>query len=109
MNQNATVASLFAGRILIRLVEFESVSVLSSLQNRKLPDFTQCLFEMPFPEEEEKAVVVGICAMEKKSHSRPMRQIVLRLEEFDRHIKVFQYTFSYGGHDYCLVNPSISP
>ncbi|XP_047485694.1 inositol hexakisphosphate and diphosphoinositol-pentakisphosphate kinase 2-like isoform X2 [Penaeus chinensis] len=30
-----------------------------------------------------KQVVVGICAMEKKSHSKPMKEILSRLEEFE--------------------------
>src|SRR6185437_9312563 len=35
------------------------------------------------PEEEPKKVVVGICAMGKKSSSRPMQEILTRLEEFE--------------------------
>lgn len=31
----------------------------------------------------EKSVIVGICAMEKKSGSKPMLSILTRLEEFD--------------------------
>lgn len=30
-----------------------------------------------------KQVVVGICAMEKKSGSKPMKEILTRLEEFE--------------------------
>lgn len=30
-----------------------------------------------------KQVVVGICAMEKKSKSKPMKEILTRLEEFE--------------------------
>jgi inositol-hexakisphosphate/diphosphoinositol-pentakisphosphate 1-kinase len=33
--------------------------------------------------EEEKQVVVGICAMGKKSQSKPMKEILTRLEEFE--------------------------
>ncbi len=36
----------------------------------------------------DQTVIVGICAMAKKSRSRPMREIIVRLEEFDKHIKV---------------------
>ncbi|XP_043205881.1 inositol hexakisphosphate and diphosphoinositol-pentakisphosphate kinase-like isoform X4 [Amphibalanus amphitrite] len=34
-------------------------------------------------DDEGKQVVVGICAMEKKSGSRPMKEILTRLEEFE--------------------------
>lgn len=43
---------------------------------------------MPSELGRDKVVVVGICAMAKKSHSRPMREIITRLEEFDSRIKV---------------------
>jgi len=33
--------------------------------------------------EEGKQVVVGVCAMAKKSQSKPMREILMRLEEFE--------------------------
>ena len=33
--------------------------------------------------EEGKQVIVGICAMEKKTHSKPMTEILTRLEEFE--------------------------
>lgn len=33
--------------------------------------------------EDVKQVVVGICAMAKKSNSKPMREILARLDEFD--------------------------
>ncbi len=33
--------------------------------------------------ETEKQVVVGICAMAKKSNSKPMKEILARLNEFD--------------------------
>lgn len=36
---------------------------------------------------ERKQVIVGICAMEKKSQSKPMKEILNRLEEFE-YIKV---------------------
>ncbi len=36
---------------------------------------------------EKKQVIVGICAMEKKSQSKPMKEILTRLEEFE-YIKV---------------------
>lgn len=36
---------------------------------------------------ERKQVIVGICAMEKKSQSKPMKEILSRLEEFE-YIKV---------------------
>lgn len=39
-------------------------------------------------ESERKQVSVGICAMEKKSQSKPMKEILSRLEEFE-YIKVF--------------------
>ncbi|GAB6021308.1 hypothetical protein CHUAL_003923 [Chamberlinius hualienensis] len=32
---------------------------------------------------ESKQVIVGICAMEKKSRSKPMREILMRLQEFE--------------------------
>lgn len=32
---------------------------------------------------EEKQVVVGICAMAKKSESKPMKEILTRLEDFE--------------------------
>ena len=31
----------------------------------------------------KKQVVVGICAMAKKSNSKPMKEILARLDEFD--------------------------
>ncbi|GFV05616.1 inositol hexakisphosphate and diphosphoinositol-pentakisphosphate kinase [Trichonephila clavipes] len=34
-------------------------------------------------EDEGKQVLVGICAMEKKSQSKPMKEILTRLEEFE--------------------------
>uniref|UniRef100_T1IX99 Inositol hexakisphosphate and diphosphoinositol-pentakisphosphate kinase n=1 Tax=Strigamia maritima TaxID=126957 RepID=T1IX99_STRMM len=37
----------------------------------------------PDGEVEGKQVLVGICAMEKKSQSKPMREILTRLEEFE--------------------------
>ncbi|KAJ4443867.1 hypothetical protein ANN_05654 [Periplaneta americana] len=33
--------------------------------------------------EEGKQVVVGVCAMAKKSQSKPMREILMRLQEFE--------------------------
>lgn len=33
--------------------------------------------------EDVKQVVVGICAMAKKSNSKPMKEILARLDEFD--------------------------
>jgi inositol hexakisphosphate/diphosphoinositol-pentakisphosphate kinase len=38
-------------------------------------------------ESDKKQVVVGVCAMEKKSQSKPMKEILSRLEEFE-YIKV---------------------
>lgn len=38
-------------------------------------------------EADKKQVLVGICAMEKKSQSKPMKEILNRLEEFE-YIKV---------------------
>ena len=35
------------------------------------------------PSSHKKAVTVGICAMEKKSLSKPMKEILTRLEEFE--------------------------
>lgn len=37
-------------------------------------------------------VIVGICAMSKKSRSRPMREIIVRLEDFNNRIKVVLWT-----------------
>lgn len=39
---------------------------------------------------ERKQVIVGICAMEKKSQSKPMKEILSRLEEFE-YIKVIVF------------------
>ncbi|XP_023325521.1 inositol hexakisphosphate and diphosphoinositol-pentakisphosphate kinase [Eurytemora carolleeae] len=39
--------------------------------------------EMDEDEWEGKQVIVGICAMEKKTHSKPMTEILTRLEEFE--------------------------
>nr|XP_018903011.1 PREDICTED: inositol hexakisphosphate and diphosphoinositol-pentakisphosphate kinase 2 isoform X9 [Bemisia tabaci] len=39
--------------------------------------------EEDFSEDEGKQVVVGICAMAKKSQSKPMKEILTRLEEFE--------------------------
>lgn len=36
-----------------------------------------------FPQQEERQIVVGICAMTKKSNSKPMTQILERLCKFD--------------------------
>ena len=38
-------------------------------------------------EEEEEDIVVGICAMEKKVRSKPMEEILTRLQSFD-HFKI---------------------
>lgn len=35
------------------------------------------------PVQEGKQVIVGICAMSKKSQSKPMKEILTRLEEFE--------------------------
>lgn len=43
---------------------------------------------MPSSELGRDKVVIGICAMAKKSRSRPMREIIVRLEEFDSRIQV---------------------
>ncbi|GFQ95473.1 inositol hexakisphosphate and diphosphoinositol-pentakisphosphate kinase [Trichonephila clavata] len=43
--------------------------------NRTLKDYER--------EDEGKQVLVGICAMEKKSQSKPMKEILTRLEEFE--------------------------
>ena len=41
----------------------------------------------------KKAVTVGICAMEKKSLSKPMKEILTRLEEFEYiHTTIFPET-----------------
>lgn len=41
-------------------------------------------------EGEGKQVLVGICAMAKKSQSKPMKEILTRLEEFE-YIKVIVF------------------
>lgn len=46
--------------------------------------------KMPSELQKDRLVIVGICAMAKKSRSRPMREIIVRLEEFDDRIKVRQ-------------------
>jgi len=48
------------------------------------------LEQSPWPEQEEpsKQVVVGVCAMEKKTLSKPMKEILTRLEEFE-YIKTY--------------------
>lgn len=40
---------------------------------------------------QNKRVLVGVCAMEKKSESRPMKEILKRLEEFE-YIKTLVFT-----------------
>lgn len=37
-----------------------------------------------------KVVVVGVCAMEKKTQSKPMKEILTRLQEFE-YIKVIVF------------------
>ncbi|XP_045479189.1 inositol hexakisphosphate and diphosphoinositol-pentakisphosphate kinase 2 isoform X5 [Harmonia axyridis] len=41
----------------------------------------------PSLDDEEKVVIVGVCAMSKKSQSKPMKEILTRLQEFE-YIKV---------------------
>lgn len=41
-------------------------------------------------EGEGKQVLVGICAMAKKSQSKPMKEILTRLEEFE-YIKIIVF------------------
>lgn len=35
-------------------------------------------------DEERKTIVVGVCAMEKKANSKPMTEMLSRLQEFPR-------------------------
>ena len=42
-------------------------------------------------ETEGKQVIVGVCAMEKKTLSKPMKEILTRLEEFE-YIKTCIFT-----------------
>lgn len=42
-------------------------------------------------EGEGKQVLVGICAMAKKSQSKPMKEILTRIEEFE-YIKIIVFT-----------------
>lgn len=45
---------------------------------------------IPDIEDNGKQVVVGVCAMAKKSQSKPMKEILTRLQEFE-YIKVIVF------------------
>ena len=59
----------------------------------------------------EKKVVVGICAMAKKSNSKPMKEIIKRLENFTRlQVLIFDedVILNYPVEDWPVVNAFIS-
>ncbi|XP_025089827.1 inositol hexakisphosphate and diphosphoinositol-pentakisphosphate kinase 2-like isoform X4 [Pomacea canaliculata] len=62
-------------------------------------------------ESTEKKVIVGICAMAKKSNSKPMKEIVKRLENFTRlQIVIFEEDVILNSpvHEWPVVNAFIS-
>ena len=64
-----------------------------------------------FQESMEKKVVVGICAMAKKSNSKPMKEIIKRLENFTRlQVLIFDedVILNYPVEDWPVVNAFIS-
>ncbi|XP_029176221.1 inositol hexakisphosphate and diphosphoinositol-pentakisphosphate kinase 2 isoform X5 [Nylanderia fulva] len=71
-------------------------SVISSIYRSKRPDLPEgCTQDDAYMggsdvEGEGKQVLVGICAMAKKSQSKPMKEILTRLEEFE-YIKIIVF------------------
>ena len=68
-------------------------------------------FPVLFQESMEKKVVVGICAMDKKSNSKPMKEIIKRLENFARlQVLIFpeDVILNYPVKDWPVVNAFIS-
>lgn len=65
--------------------------MMTSLQNALFDEFPPDPSYGVRTRSSSKQVVVGICAMEKKSHSKPMNEILTRLEEFEYiHTLIFE-------------------
>ena len=58
-----------------------SVSTNEKLRRSSSPNYSN--FSTLSSSNHKKAVTVGICAMEKKSLSKPMKEILTRIEEFE--------------------------
>ncbi|KAI4467915.1 diphosphoinositol pentakisphosphate kinase [Holotrichia oblita] len=68
----------------------KSVATLSQQGDLELCDSSDTSLGPPDMEDGGKQVVVGVCAMAKKSQSKPMKEILTRLQEFE-YIKIIVF------------------